>query len=36
MEHKVFGDIKCSAAHNTLLLYLYFNKRFGIHKDASN
>ena len=36
MEQKAFDDIKRSVAHNNLLAYPYFNKHFGIHKDASD
>ena len=36
MEHKSFDDIKYAVAHNTLLSYPYFNKKIGIHMDASD
>ena len=36
VEQKSFDDIKCTVSHDTLLLYLDFNKRFDIHTDAIN
>ena len=36
VEQKAFDDIKCDVAHDTLLMYPDFNKRFYIHTDASN
>ena len=36
MEQKVFDDIKRAVAHDTLLAYPDFSKRFDIHTDASN
>ena len=36
MEQKLFDDIKCDVAHDTLLAYPEFNKRFGIHTDDSD
>ena len=36
VEHKEFYDIKSTVAHDTLLAYLDFNKRFDIHKDVRN
>ena len=36
VEHKVFDEIKRTVARDTLLAYLYINKRFNIHTDASN
>ena len=33
VEQKTFDDIKCTVAHDTLLSYPDFNKRFGIHTD---
>ena len=35
-EQKVFDEIKCIVACDALLIYLYFNKRFDIHMDASD
>ena len=34
IKQKVFDGIKRTAAHNTLLAYTDFNKRFDIHVDA--
>ena len=34
MEQKDFDNIKCTFTHDTLLVYLYFKKRFDIHTDA--
>ena len=34
MEQKMFDDIKRTVAHDTLLAYSDFNKRFDIHIDA--
>ena len=31
----MFGEIKQVVAHDTLLIYPDFNKRFDIHMDAS-
>ena len=36
MEQKAFDEIKCNFAHDTLLPYPYFNKRFDIHTGASD
>ena len=36
MEHKAFDGIKRTVAHDILLAYLDFNKRFDIHKNASD
>ena len=36
MEKKSFGGIKCTVVHYILLVYLYYNKHFDIHTDASN
>ena len=36
MEQKVFDDIKCTVAHDTLLAYQDFKKRFDIHIDTRN
>ena len=33
VENKSFEYIKRAVAHDTLLAYMDFNKRFGIHKD---
>ena len=32
---KASDNIKCTVTHDTLLVYLYFKKRFDIHTDAS-
>ena len=34
VEQKAFDEIKRTVAHNTLLSYPYFNKRFDIHTVA--
>ena len=36
MEQKAFDDIKWAVAHNTLLAYPYFNKRFDIPMVSSD
>ena len=36
VEQKAFDDIKRAVAHDTLLAYPDFNKRFDIHTYASN
>ena len=36
MEKKAFDEIKQAMAHDTLLEYTYFNKRFDIHTDVSD
>ena len=36
VEQKAFDDIKRTVAHDTLLAYPDFNKRFDIHTDVSN
>ena len=36
MEQKYSNDIKQAVAHDTLLSYPDFNKRFDIHTDAIN
>ena len=36
VEQKAFDEIKRTVAHDTLLAYTDFNKRFKIHMDASD
>ena len=36
IEKKVFDEIKRIVVLKTLLIYLYFNKWFDIHADASD
>ena len=36
VEQKPFNKIKRIVARGALLIYLYFNKRFDIHTDASD
>ena len=36
VEQKAFDDIKRAIAQDILLVYLYFNKSFDTHTEASN
>ena len=36
VEQKAFDEIKRTVSHNTLLSYIYFNKSFNLHTDASD
>ena len=36
VEYKAFDNIKRTIIHDTLLSYMYFNKFFDIHMDASD
>ena len=36
LEQKAFDEIKRDVSQDTLLAYLDFNKRFGIHMDDRN